>query len=119
MAETAVSEKNLAEPTCKVCGKTLPEHATLMHRFTEKGGLAKKGRGDQSSGGVPASQTAPSAALTGDPVLRVALIRAGIISPADLTAVEEELRASGIINNVRVTRAPRTDPEVGQGGSAE
>lgn len=105
--------------TCKVCGKTAEEHKTLMHRFTERGGLAKKGKGDDASSGVPGSQKAPSAALTGDPVLRVALIRAGIISPDDLTAVEEELRASGIINNVRVTRAPRIDPEVGAGSSAE
>lgn len=114
------NEDSIEEVTCRVCGKTMRQHQELglMHRFTEKGGLAKKGRGDQSLGGVPASQKAPSAALRGDPVLRFVMIEKGLITPEDLTAAEDKLQAMGLINNVRASRAPGADQAVGAGETA-
>jgi len=34
--------------------------------------------------------------LMGDPILRMALIRKGVITPEDLDAVEQELKVSGL-----------------------
>lgn len=49
---------------------------------------------------VRSSQGRSGNALQGDPVLRLALIRAGIIKVEDLDRIEGELRAAGVASNV-------------------
>lgn len=80
---------------CLICGKSEQWHRdnNPSHSFSVDGRLVKRA---PSQANLPSSQNQPQIATGGDPVLRMALIRAGVITPEDLTQVEAELNATGI-----------------------
>lgn len=80
---------------CDICGKDEKWHREndSAHAFATDGRLIRRA---QSQSNDPSSQNRPRINTGGDPVLRMALIRKGIITPEDLTQVEDELNATGI-----------------------
>ncbi len=89
----------MSNEVCKYCHKDRQwhrDHPEVKHEFTTNGPLqAKSSPVAPPPGDVPSSVPAPRPLPPGDPVLRMALIRAGVLSPQQLTDVEDELRASG------------------------
>lgn len=87
---------------CTTCGKPRDNHP-YRHAFTSRRSPSTSLRpvedvqlpNDASSAPARPSQGAIGSAMRGDPVLRIALIRAGVITVADIEAVEAELRVSG------------------------
>lgn len=77
--------------TCTVCGKPEDDHP-FRHAFTTTGGITTQKEQDDSGPLPPPGSVPPS----GDPVLRLALIRRGLIDLADIEAVEAELKGAGI-----------------------
>ena len=89
------------EPRCRICHVPLLSHGGMKHKFRseedrQQGLIPAKASADASSNAGDRSRESLGVALSGDPVLRMALIRKGLITPDDLTAVEAELRASGV-----------------------
>lgn len=86
---------SLKMPSCSICGKDERWHREneVLHAFSLDGRLKKAESPPPSK---PVSQERPKVNIQGDPVLRMALIRAGVITPEDLTQVEDELNATGI-----------------------
>lgn len=88
------------EDRCTICKHTQTEHKErgFKHEFSpaggRTGGLFK--RTDEGQAPLPKREGNVRSSLGGDPVLRMALIRKGIIEVADLDAVEAELRATGV-----------------------
>ena len=90
---------------CDICQFPRNNH-NFKHEFSMRGeGLRVKkaveseSSGQQAKSGDPDSQGSIGIALRGDPILRLALIRKGVISADDLTTVEAELRASGAVSS--------------------
>lgn len=83
------------ERVCEVCGHSLEWHRQnqTAHVFSDDGRIIQRSRSQASD---PVSEENPRMQLAGDPVLRMALIRKGVITPEDLDEVENELRATGI-----------------------
>lgn len=81
--------------SCQVCGKFPVEHRdpSISHAFSTDGRLIRRSPPDESK---LESQGSTQALLKGDPLLRMALIRKGVITAEDLTQVEAEVRATGI-----------------------
>lgn len=67
------------------CGKTRDDHLGMAHEFSVDGQLRK------ASESVQMRQSS----FGSDPVLRLALINAGVITPEDLTKADAILQASG------------------------
>lgn len=88
---------------CQICGVTRENHRGLRHMFVAPGetrntGLRPNASGsDASSHDAAGSQGSLGIASRGDPVLRFALIRAGVLTAKDLELVEAELKASGFV----------------------
>lgn len=101
---------------CKICGRTRAEHGDLVHEFSADGSLVKNESSNRSSERVPGSQKAPQATLKGDPVLRMVMVRKGLITPEELKEVEDELRATGAVFDVHSARGDGRDPEAGESG---
>lgn len=93
----------ITDDLCLVCHKPRSNH-NFLHRFAELGGpnslIIRTDENDESmndrSQGDPVAQGRVRMPTTGDPVLRMALIRKGVITPKDLDDVEEELKATGV-----------------------
>ena len=83
------------ELECAICGKDQAWHRenNSAHAFSTDGQLSRRA---SSQSGDPSSQNRPRINTGGDPVLRMALIRKGVITPEDLTQVEAEINATGI-----------------------
>lgn len=88
---------------CTICHKPAIEHEErgFKHRFSPPGQpSALFARTDQaqssSSQRTSGAQGAIRIPTAGDPVLRMALIRKGVLTVADLDEVEAELRATGV-----------------------
>ncbi len=83
------------EPVCEVCGNTAAWHRekTPAHAFSLDGQL---NRAKPSQVNNPSSEGTPGIKQGGDPVLRMALIRKGLLTVEDLDQVEAEIRATGI-----------------------
>ena len=84
------------EDYCTICGKPRSAHP-FRHAFaststgnTLQAMTAEEASQDDDPPSMGVSQ------LGGDPILRLALIRRGIITPDDLTYVEDELKGAGI-----------------------
>lgn len=99
---------------CRLCGhsKQWHEENHPRHRFDDPSTLfLKKSKGADRPGAGDNGNVAESSTQTArwpmDPVLRVALINAGVITPADLTAAEELIKATTVSfeNTVRESRA--------------
>lgn len=91
----------MAVDVCRVCQKSRDEHGSMRHIFVSTDDRAQGLRPKQSSAGdasnsASESQGSISGALRGDPVLRLLLIRKGVITPDELTAIENELKATGL-----------------------
>lgn len=87
-----------SDPFCRVCGRPRSDHRG-RHMFIGPGDPLKLREGpsrDDRGDDAPASQGPVRSLTGGDPVLRMALIRKGLISPEDLDEVERELGAAGI-----------------------
>ena len=80
---------------CQVCGKDRQYHRDndVAHAFSDDGRIIKRSHAQASD---PVSQEKPGMQLSGDPVLRMALIRKGVITVEDLDQVDHELRSTGI-----------------------
>lgn len=92
---------NLPQPDeCRICHRPKEDHLNFRHEFVPADGssilLEKLADDALPASGDPSTQVKIRSIPGGDPVLRMALIRAGIITTADLSAVEEELRATGV-----------------------
>ena len=93
-------------PLCSLCGRARSDHMGFQHAFSEDGLLTdmktaeKAAERNEQRNAAGDDSEAPRAEIKrlpgGDPVLRLALIRAGVITPSDLEAVEHELKATGI-----------------------
>lgn len=85
---------------CAVCHRPRKDHSRFRHDFRafgESPTLSESAPRRESPDQVdPASQGRIRIATGGDPVLRMTLIRAGVISVGDLDKVEAELRATGV-----------------------
>lgn len=95
--------KPLNEPLCRICSRPKADHldamSSIRHAFVGPNDSmklresARPSRDDESP--VPATQGSVGNALRGDPILRLVLIRKGILSPDDLSEVEQELKGAG------------------------
>lgn len=94
---------NEEKALCEICNRPRHEHGGFKHEFVSYGEamtlrLAENGN-DRAQSSHDSSRTGPEGRLriasTGDPVLRMALIRAGVITVQDIDNVEAELRVSG------------------------
>ena len=109
------------EEECGVCGNTRKYHTNKIHAFSSDGRLeeAKPSMMMPSSPGGPRSQTAPQVATIGDPVLRMVMVRKGLITPDELLAADLELRSTGIMFSVPTTGEVGSDNRPGAPESAE
>ena len=88
---------------CTICGKPRADHP-YRHRFVGYGDaqqtLFKATENDDDASSIdqarPSSQGSVRIAPGGDPLLRMVLLRKGIITLADLDAVEAELKGAGV-----------------------
>lgn len=90
------------EDACTICHKPQEAHRQMHHSFSPHGrptALFEKSPEAPAapSGGAKPTVRLPSAS---DPILRMVLLRAGVITVAQLDAVEEELRATGVAGHV-------------------
>ena len=86
----------MGEPLCRVCKHPRSNHPFRhpFQGFDQDATLKLPDDAPSSDAGM--IQGSPGNALRGDPVLRMALIRAGVITADQLTQVEAELKATGI-----------------------
>lgn len=102
---------------CSICHRTRQEHRDaefIHHAFNTEGRLiAVKPVGSQS----PQSTSAPpqgsaGTPMSGDPVLRMALIRNGAVTLAELDKIEAELKTIGIIyDNADARTSGKDNPD--------
>jgi hypothetical protein len=94
---------------CMLCGCKKDDHKTMHHLFVDENQdpslSLNKSRGDSSNHDHPGSQGLNGSALRGDPVMRLLLIRKGVITPEELSAIEDELKISGIAQAVAQSRS--------------
>ena len=90
--------------TCTVCGKPKDNHP-FRHAFasTFTGNTLKAAPKEEPEDSTPSRDIQ----LGGDPVLRLALIRRGIITPDDLSCIEQELKGAGIAVSNTAVGEPR------------
>lgn len=94
------NETEEESPRCQVCGKPKNDH-NFRHAFIMLGHPSILVEVTPPEG-IPAIETeegprpAVRVAPPGDPVLRLALIRKGVITLEDLETVEAELRGAGV-----------------------
>lgn len=96
----SMQEVRRREP-CRICSTLRSEHGGKNHAFVGEGDTNTSLRPASSSdrppsGDAPASQGSLGIALKGDPVLRIALIRAGVITVDQINQAEEELKVVGL-----------------------
>lgn len=93
---------------CKICNYPRDDH-DFAHEFSTDGKLHHRSSDhrshDERMTGSPVTQGSPGNDMRGDPVLRMALIRKGLITVADLTQIEEELRMVGIATAQTVVKS--------------
>lgn len=89
---------------CKHCGLPEARHTEDMHhKFLAEGGtgvLAQRPKQAEPGARITANPEAPTVKqgiASIDLPLRVALMRAGIISPADLAKAEEDVSSGGVL----------------------
>ena len=91
---------------CSMCGFSKTDHH-FKHKFVGIGGSLQvaDSSGDQAQSGDPVTQGRAGIDLRGDPVLRMALIRKGVLTTGDLDTVEHELRTAGIVSTQTVVKS--------------
>lgn len=90
--------ESLTEELCTICHRPPEAHVTMHHQFQKPGQPSSLVHQEAKAPEPPHSGVKPPVRLpsASDPVLRMALIRAGVITVAQLDEVEEELRATGV-----------------------
>lgn len=90
------------EPVCGVCHKPRSWHDkdSVRHQFDVSGKLMAK---------VATPDIRSAGASRGDPILRLLLIRKGIISVEEIENAEKELKALGVSSVGSVTRSSGED----------
>lgn len=86
---------------CGICHKPKEAHRDMVHRYQPSNGprtlvARDESMHDERNDAPRESQGRPRTLSAGDPVLRMALIRKGVISVEDLDAVDAELRITGV-----------------------
>lgn len=87
---------------CQLCHRSVDEHGLdkIRHAFVgaegPRGLRVETNAGDQAPRGNPEAQGPVRSLLGGDPILRLALIRKGIVTADDIAGIEAELRGAGI-----------------------
>jgi hypothetical protein len=105
---------------CKTCGKTFAWHRNnpmTKHPFNsgQDGStdfLKRRGERDHRQRAQGAQEGSQTLQMAGDPVLRIALINRGILTPADLVVAEMQLRDALLAvqregNDAEPTEGPR------------
>ena len=103
---------------CETCGNTFGWHQVNAPKHSFNSGqdgatdfLTRRGARDPQRRGSDAQRGSggPQIVSPGnDPVLRIALINRGILTPADLVVAEEQLRAALMeVQNAESTEGPR------------
>lgn len=90
-----MTETNEVGGLCTICSRPKEEHKNMVHQFSPYGQnsvLIQKSP-EMPPPGTGGTVKVPTA---GDPLLRMVLLRKGIIEVADLEAIEAELRATGV-----------------------
>lgn len=96
------TETGIIDP-CTICHKPKADHpyrhawvgySTGTSALFESTGNDSPASSSQSE--LPSSQGSTRVLPTGDPVLRIALLRKGILTLDDLASVEAELRGAGV-----------------------
>lgn len=109
----------MADDICKICKRPKSDHNNLFHAFSVTGTLEKTLGADDRKQRVPASLKRPQAALKGDPVLRMAMVRKGLVTADELEEIENELRSTGAVFDVHSPGSTGRDPETGDSVDAE
>ena len=81
---------------CGVCGQGKESHAKLIHQFSQTSSLTAAEEIHSSKTGSNHGNNGKL--LMGDPVLRLLLIRKGLLTPEELEALSKELVSSGVIH---------------------
>jgi hypothetical protein len=88
---------------CTICHRPKADHTDekFRHRYSPPGGSSAlfardDQRSDASSDSAPVAQGVVGKLPMGDLVLRMAMLRKGLLTVADLDEVEAELRATGV-----------------------
>jgi hypothetical protein len=87
---------------CQLCHRPSTDHGPgrIKHKFVglegPRGLRVETTAGDQAPKGGPASQGPVRSLLGGDPILRLALIRKGLVTADEIAGIEAELRGAGI-----------------------
>lgn len=78
------------EALCQIagCGRTEADHRTMAHQFQPS---------ERDAMLVHRRNLAGKAVVASDAVLRMTLVRKGLISYEDLSATEKELKAAGLL----------------------
>lgn len=95
---------------CEVCGQNKDWHKEHKprHEFTSAGGPLVESQPEPDKAGA---QRVPLPG--GDPVLRLALISAGVLTPGDIEKAERMLRAAGaVFTTVGGELRPMTDVDL-------
>ena len=90
---------------CTICGRIKEEHKSknMVHAFSPYGRPTTLFQKTEEAPAPPPDQPRATVRLPSgstDPVLRMVLMRKGLITVADIEAVEEELRATGVAGYV-------------------
>lgn len=126
-----MSEEDAMRERCGTCGKTRQWHKDNkpVHPFNDgqAGAKAFLGSGrdrDHQRAGIGSqrgSETSPTVVWPTDPVLRVALINAGVITADDLRSAEEVLKVSMGLEGSRYAEPPESargrEVQVGEAAS--
>jgi len=124
----AVKEQSKHLDQCTVCGRPQMAHEHMAHMFSPPWapiglrtaerpaspppsggdtGVSSNDQVESPEANVRIDQGRSGISLTGDPVLRMILIRQGLITPQDLTEVENELLSLGMVTNEKAMGQPR------------
>lgn len=81
---------------CTICGKDKAAHVNCIHRFSPYGENSVLTQRTDKEPLAPPAQGQVRIPSGGDPLLRMVLLRKGLITVEDLDALEAELRATGV-----------------------
>lgn len=89
-----------ADDVCGVCGKPAGAHKNLAHVFNVEGRLVRRDAAatKSPSRADPSSQGSKGKLPTVDPIMRLILIRKGLVTAEEISQAEDELKSAGIIH---------------------
>jgi hypothetical protein len=86
------------EDLCTICHRDKEAHKSMRHTFSPFGQSSTLFEKTPEAPSPPPDQPRSTVRLpsASDPILRMVLLRKGLITVADIEAVEQELRATGV-----------------------